>query len=246
MDGQAVAGGALRAALSYWAEFVERCIAQRLETDRFEAFVKLVHPKHPLPPSAIADFFLRPQPSNHDSLDPRIPPYLQVLTQLGYVDTPSILKALFKYSSSHAQAKSQPQGQPQPDGSAEHKDKEKAARTSIIRWESSYWAEEVIFYSLTKSVVQGKAIPDSRTALEVVKVISKWMALFTSASTAFAADVMEHLATSKARGDMESARAALVALLLRLCENEILVKAVSKPFAKGNISLVHFIPDGRC
>lgn len=247
MDGQAVAGGALRAALSYWAEFVERCIAQRLETDRFEAFVKLVHPKHPLPPSAIADFFLRPQPSNHDSLDPRIPPYLQVLTQLGYVDTPSILKALFKYSSSHAQAKSQPQGQPQPDGSEEHKDKEKAARTSIIRWESSYWAEEVIFYSLTKSVVQGKAIPDSRTALEVVKVISKWMALFTSASTAFAADVMEHLATSKARGDMESARAALVALLLRLCENEILVKAVSKPFAKDirkelSASLASFVP----
>lgn len=241
-----MAGGALRAALSYWSEFVERCIAQRLETDRFEAFVKLVHPKHPLPPSAIADFFLRPQPSNHDSLDPRIPPYLQVLTQLGYVDTPSILKALFKYSSSHAQAKSQPQGQPQADGSEESKDKEKAAKTSIIRWESSYWAEEVIFYSLTKSVVQGKAIPDSRTALEVVKVISKWMSLFTSASTAFAADVMEHLATSKARGDMESARAALVALLLRLCENEILVKAVSKPFAKGNISLVRFIPDGRC
>ncbi|KAH7166208.1 mediator complex, subunit Med5 [Dactylonectria macrodidyma] len=250
MEGQAVAGGALRAALNYWAEFVARCIAQRLETDRFEAYVKLVHPKHPLPPSAIADFFLRPQPSNRDSLDPRIPPYLQVLTQLGYVDTPSILRALFKYSSSHAQAKSlpqEPQDQAQTDGSDEQNDKDKASKAPITRWESSYWAEEVIFYSLTKLVVQGKAIPDSRTALDVGRVISKWMALFTSASTAFAADVMEHLQTSKAREDMESARAALVALLMRLCENEVLVKAVGKPFAKDirkelSTSLASFVP----
>ncbi|KAK7425449.1 mediator complex subunit [Neonectria magnoliae] len=243
MDGRVNAGGALQAALSYWADFVARCIARRLETDRFEAYVTLVHSKHPLPPVAVADFFLRPQPSNHDSLDPRIPPYLQVLAQLGYIDTPSILKALFKYSSSHAQAQAQPQNTAQTDGP----DKNKPAKPPITRWESSYWAEEVIFYSLTKSVVQGRAIPDSRTALDVVKIISKWMALFTSASTAFAADVMEHVQTSKAREDMESARAALVALLLRLCENEILVKAVSKPFAKDirkelSTSLASFVP----
>ncbi|KAK7409684.1 mediator complex subunit [Neonectria punicea] len=243
MDGRVVAGGALQAALSYWADFVARCIARRLETDRFEAYVTLVHSKHPLPPVAVADFFLRPQPSNHDSLDPRIPRYLQVLAQLGYVDTPSILKALFKYSSSHTQAQAQPQNPTQTDGP----DKKKPAKPPITRWESSYWAEEVIFYSLTKSVVQGRAIPDSRTALDVVRIISKWMALFTSASTAFAADVMEHVQTSKAREDMESARAALVALLLRLCENEILVKAVSKPFAKDirkelSTSLASFVP----
>ncbi|KAM5342665.1 hypothetical protein ACJ41O_013631 [Fusarium nematophilum] len=244
MDGRVAAQGAMRTALQYWIQFVARCISQRLETDRFEAYVRLVYAQHPLPPAIVADFFLRPQPSNDDSLDPRIPPYLQVLTQLGYVDTPSILKALFKYSSSHAQAQAQQQ---QANDGQEKNENSQSEKPTIRRWKSSYWAEEVIFYSLTKSVVEGKAIPDSRTALEIVKIISKWMALFTAASAAFAADMLGQLHTAQAREEMESARAALVALLLRLCENEILVKAVSKPFAKDarkelSTSLASFVP----
>ncbi|KAF5013501.1 hypothetical protein FDECE_488 [Fusarium decemcellulare] len=231
MDSRVAAQSAMRAAIQYWIQFVARCISQRLETDRFESYVRLVYAQHPLPPALVADFFLRPQPSNNDSLDPRIPPYLQVLTQLGYVDTPSILKALFKYSSSHAQA----QAQQQPNDGGDKNETGQASKPNITRWKSSYWAEEVIFYSLTKSVVEGRAIPNSATALDVVKIISRWMTLFTNASTTFAADMLEQMQTSPVRDEMESARAALVALLLRLCENDVLVKAVSKPFAKGNV-----------
>ena len=222
MDGRFSAGGALRSALVYWSQFVLQCIAKRLDTQRFEEFVRLVYAQHPLPPVAIADFFLRPQPTNNYNLDPRIPSYLQVLSRLRYIDTPSILKALYKYSSSHAQSQT---------GTEEQNSKEPAKK--LTRWGNSYWAEEVIFYSLTKSVVEGRAIHDSKTALEVVKTISKWMTLFTTTSTAFAADMLGQLQTSQVQNEMESARAAFVALLLRLCENDVLVKAVSKPFAKG-------------
>ena len=90
MDGRTGALGALRSSVVFWSDFIARCVAQRLETDRFESYVRLVHEKQPLPAAVIADLFLRPQPSNHDSLDPRVPPYVQILTRLGYVDTPAV------------------------------------------------------------------------------------------------------------------------------------------------------------
>lgn len=229
MDGRISASSALHAALVYWSQFFSQCLFKRLETLRFEEYVKLVYSQYPLPPIVIADLFLKPQPNNHYNLDPRIPPYLQVLFRLGFTDTPSILRSLYKYSSSHTQS----QPQTQPTDADTQSNKEPAKKT--LRWGNSYWSEEVIFYSLTRSVVEGKAICDSRTALEVAKTISKWMTLFTAASTAFAADMLGQLQAlqADARDEMESSRAAFVALLLRLCENEVLVKAVSKPFAKG-------------
>lgn len=170
----------------------------------------------------MAELFLRPQPNKVYTLDPRMPQYLQVLYRLGYIDMAATLKVLYKYSSSHTKVQSQAEpGQ------------EKAKESTVTRWETSYWFEEFLFYFLTKSVVQERPISDSRTALEVVGIISKWMALFASAATAFAADVMEHLALSQARVDFESSRAALVALLMRLCEHPVLLRALSKPVAKG-------------
>uniref|UniRef100_A0A0D2XC79 Mediator of RNA polymerase II transcription subunit 5 n=1 Tax=Fusarium oxysporum (strain Fo5176) TaxID=660025 RepID=A0A0D2XC79_FUSOF len=226
MDSRAAAAEAMRSAIEYWSQFVARCISQRLDTEKFENYVRLVHDQHPLPPALVADFFLRPQPSNDNSLDPRIPPYLQVLTRLGYVDAPSILKALYKYSSLHAYAQ-QPNAN---DGKETEKeteqsdDKEKdEQKQQVTRWKSSYWAEEVLFYGITKSVVEGKAIRDSKTALDMTRIISKLMVLFT---TAFAADMLEQLHTAQVRDEMESSRAALVALLLRMCENDILVGAL--------------------
>ncbi|CAG1990921.1 unnamed protein product [Fusarium graminearum] len=265
MENPAAAGDAMRVAIDYWCQFVARCVSERLETDKFAAYVKIVHDQHPLPPTLVADFFLRPHPSDDSSLDPRIPPYLQVLTKLGYVDTPSILRALYKYSSSHAHAQTQKdhlqsnteEGKGKEKEKATSDDKEKAEgkedaqpKKNITRWRSSYWAEEVLFYRLTKSVVEGRAIQDSRTALEVAMIISKFMELFTTAlpATAFAADMLEQqFPNGQLRDEMESSRAALVALLLRLCENNILVSAISKPLAKDvrkalSTSLASFLP----
>ena len=74
---------------------------------------------------------------------------------------------------------------------------------------------------------------DVKTALEVVRIISKWMKLFTAASSAFAPDMLGMVQEPQIKEEMESARAAFVALLLRLCESDIIYKAISKRFAKG-------------
>ncbi|POR33336.1 Mediator of RNA polymerase II transcription subunit 5 [Tolypocladium paradoxum] len=211
--------GALRESTEYWSNFVARCISRRLDTDRFEEFVPLVYSQHPLAPIFIADLFLKPQPTNNVSLDPRMPLYIKVLSRLGYIDAPSILWTMCKYSSLHAQLRLSQNGD----------NKEDQTRC----WRISSWAEEVMFYHVIKTVVEGSAFRDSRAALVLVKSICKWMNLFTSASTAFAADVLGEIQSSQVRDEMDVSRAAFIPLLLRLVETPSLVKVISKPAAKA-------------
>ncbi|KID98260.1 Mediator of RNA polymerase II transcription subunit 5, partial [Metarhizium majus ARSEF 297] len=224
---------AMRDSMEYWSRFVDKCIFTRLDTERFEEFIPLVQDQHPLPPFVIALLFLRPQPYNVVSLDPRIPPYIQILTKLGYVDAPSILRVLYKFSSLHTQFKtSQNETQSAIKGNnPDQGSKEKSKNPR--RWNSSAWVEEFMFYHVIKIIVEGTAFRDSRVVLELVQVISKWMELFTSVSSVFATDVMGELQSSQARIDMETARAAFVPLLLRLVEVPALVKAISSPHAKA-------------
>lgn len=211
-----------------WNRFLTQCISTRLDPEIFESYVSILNSKYPLPPIAIADVFLRPQPSNHESLDPRIPRYIQVLSQRKLIDTPSILKALYKYSTSHTQAQR-----------AGHPPLEDAqAKAITLRWGSSYASEEVIFYRLTKAVGLGTGIKSASDALDVCKIIARWMSLFSSASAAFAQDVMGQLQSTQSRDEMEAARAAFVMLLLSVCENQTVLAALSRPFAKGMCSII--------
>jgi mediator of RNA polymerase II transcription subunit 5 len=218
--------GAQRDTLERWARFKARCLAQRLDPEQFGAFVPLLHLQNPLSAPVIADLFLAPQAHNHDAPNPRVPQYLQVLSKLGYIDTPAILSALYRYSTSHLQSPNTMRNPP--DQAAETKSK-----GNTRRWRNSYGTEEVMFYRLTKAVAQGTGIKSPDDGLEVAKVMSKWMTLFTDASTAFAVDAMGDLHTSHARDEMESARAAFVALLLGVCENQLVLKALDGTQARG-------------
>lgn len=217
--------------IAYWAHFLDRCVRERIDTDRFQTFVCVVQKSHRLPSRAIADLLLRPSPSNNASLDPRIPLYLQTLGAMGYVDMPSILEAMYKYSSSHTLVESQQQ---LPEKASANHQKDGADPQSKLqkhtRWVSSYWQEDHIFYALTKWVVEGRAIKDHRTAVDLIKILSKWIALFTAASGALAADFLGRV--QSAQVEMESSRAGLVAVLLCIRENHVLLEALSKPAAK--------------
>lgn len=233
----------MRESLAFWTKFVDKCIRERLDVDHFKTLVRLCYDQHQLPAPAIADLFLRPQPNNCYSLDPRVPPYLSVLGDLGYVDAPAILRALYKYSSSHKLVESPQNGANDEDGEdgsgspegnkADKKKKEK----KTLHWKSSYWVEEVVFFRLCRQVHEGQAVQDTATALEVIKIVSKWLALFTAAPTAFATDLMSP--THNLQMEMESARAAFVPLLLRLTDNPSVLKVIRKPIAKGMPAAPH-------
>ncbi|KAL7781566.1 mediator complex, subunit Med5 [Trichoderma afarasin] len=242
MDNRISPSEALRGSIQYWNDFISKCLTKRLDAGPFEDYVKLVFAKHQLTPDIIADFFLQPQKSNCVSPDPRIPPYISVLTQLRYIDAASILRALYRYSSLHsltpqqAQESAKEQGQDQEQAQAQQDGETKKHRRSSSQtlWKSSSWLEEVMFYHVIRLVVEGTALKDSRTALELMHIISKWMSLFSAASNPpLGADMLAGgLQDPQVRHEMEVSRAAFVPLLLRLVDNPALVKAISHPAVK--------------
>ncbi|PNP48362.1 hypothetical protein TGAMA5MH_00646 [Trichoderma gamsii] len=233
MEGRIPLSEAFRESVKYWSSFVSKCLTKRLDASTFEDYVQLVQSKHRLPPEIIADFFIRPMKSNCVSPDPRIPPYVSVLTKLRYTDAVSILRALYRYSSLHALIPEQ--SQHEGDGAnGEGATRQDAQQAPSLRWKSSSWLEEVMFYHVIKLLVEGSAFKDSRTALELIHISSKWMVLFTTASNSMTADMLGgSLQDPQVRHEMETAWGALVPLVLRLVDNAAFVKVVSQPSAKG-------------
>lgn len=218
-------------AVAEWTKFLDRCLSQRTDPDIFASYVSVLSSQNPLPPAAVADMVLKPQPRNQHSLDPRMTRYLTVLTEQKLIDTPSVLNALYKFSTSHTQAEAA--GHP-PSGAAS-------------RWKSSCGPEETIFYRLTKAVGLGTGIRSAREAIEVCKIMAKWMTLFTSAAAAFSQDVLGQVHSAQSRDDMETSRAAFVMLLLATTENQKILQALSQPFAHEarkamSESLTSFVP----
>lgn len=210
---------------SQWAKYLAQSLNSRLDPDEFDAHVPFLYNKHPLPPVAIADICLRPQPSNHESLDPRISRYLEVLIQRKLVDTPSILNGLYKYSTSQMYLR--PAGA---DDQAQHQ------HQALLRWASSYTPEEVLFYRLSKVLRIGGGINNTSEALAICLLMARWMTMFTTASAAFAQDVMvTGRLQNTSREEMEAARAAFVMLLLSVCENQHVLRGLSRPAAKGTV-----------
>ncbi|KAI1175462.1 mediator of RNA polymerase II transcription subunit 5 [Nemania sp. FL0916] len=222
-----------------WARYVARSLCRRLDADEFDAAIPSLYNRHPLLPAAIADICLRPQPSNHESLDPRVSRYLQVLAQRKLVDTPSILSGLYAYSTSQMYLRPAPAAAAAAATGA-------GANPTALRWASSYSPEEVMFYRLSKDVRVGTAIRNTGEALGICVLMARWMTMFTTASAALAQDVIVQLQNTS-REDMEAARAAFVMLLLSVCENHHVLRGLSRPSAQNvrrilSESLTSFIP----
>lgn len=196
-----------RASYTAWETFFNKAIETRLDMDKFADWAPLMKERHGrvVGPLLLADLVLRPTRWNTWTLDPRVPYYLQTLLELNMVDVPSVLAALWRYSTAHGfLSKDQPQ-----DGAAgkqdndmvgiktegdagESKTKHESTHNpkrgkEVTRWQSSFTSEEVIFYRLTKAVAQGTAIKNGKEAVDICAVMAKWMTLFTTASATFAA-----------------------------------------------------------
>lgn len=238
-----------------WAQFLDYALRQRLDPDRFADFAPALHARHPMAAAPLADLCLRPCAWNRYTLDPRMPLYLQTLLDLRLVDLQSVLAGLFRYSTAHTVVGKTDKGKGVKSeaggggGGGEDEEESKAGikgnSDAVVRWLSSFASDEVIFYRLTKAVGSGSAVRNSRDAVEVCVMMARWMALFTAASAALppAHDedplmggmdgAVAGSASKKSRDDLENSRAAFVMLLLGVCENPVVLQALSKPLAKG-------------
>lgn len=280
------------ASYTAWTTFFDKAIESRLDMDKFADWAPILKERHGavIGPVMLADIVLRPTRWNQWTLDPRVPYYLQTLLDMRMVDVPAVLAALWRYSTAHSflslggdgakengDAKGRhgsvvgikrEHGTDEPkyggdQGASGSSGSTNNTNQKIVRWQSSFTSEEVIFYRLTKAVAQGAAIKTGKDAVDICKAMARWMALFTTASTTFAAhdeDVLlggtgagtgagdghghGHSSSGsngsngpppsrQKRDEMDNARAAFVMLLLGVCENAIVLQALSKDFAKS-------------
>ena len=208
-------------AVKQWSKFFSHALATRLDSDSFESHVQILHFKLPFPPPLLAGLLLAPRPNNHDRLDPRTLQYLKSLLKLELLDTASVLRALYKYSTLHDQA--QPaearagQGTPK----------------KVLRWANSYESDEIVFYRLSKAAAQGTAVRTDIEALEISEALASWMTLFATASASLGTNVIDAINPPHFKEEMESARAAFVMLFISVCESQLVSATLGKPEAKG-------------
>lgn len=214
-------------ALRLWRHFLSQAFVKRLDADKFAALVPLQQSRSPLSPTLIADLLLRPDTKNSYSPDPLVPGYVDVLLNQHLVTPAAVLFALAKYSSSRLQA-GQNEGEHASGG-----DGKKTSDKTPLRWANSYTIEQVIFLRLAKAVKQDNAVRHMRDAVDMVKVLIRWMGLFSDIAAAFAADVMGAMHRTNIKLELECSRAAFVLLLSSVCEDPTLLTALSGKSAKG-------------
>ncbi|PHH80484.1 hypothetical protein CDD82_1714 [Ophiocordyceps australis] len=221
-----------------WSHFAYVCLRERIDVPVFKELAIDLYSNYPLPRAYIGHIHLRPYPKSHVSIDPRTPLYIQVLTQLGYVDAPSILTPLYNFSSMHRRLKQLPPTSANPPGE-EHK--------PALLWDNSAWAEEVFFYHVIKMIVEGSAYKSAIDAYVLINTVAKWMKLFASVSNAIEADVLGQHKNAFWYEQLDSSRAALVPLVLRLVETPAIIVLLKQPSGKGirrNLAegLARFVP----
>lgn len=174
---------------------------------------------------------------------------MQVMLRLEMVNIPSILKALYKYSTFGAVSEGQ-------DAEAINKDtqtsgEEDGPRESRKpteqrkRWTNSYAAEEMLFYQAAKYITSGSAANDIQETVDLILVSARWMDLVTTAGNR-ANDIL-NLGHAQAQ-EMGATTTALGTLMVAVVDNGRVVQALSKKKCpKGTIAhlskaLMGFVP----
>ncbi|RKF60016.1 Mediator of RNA polymerase II transcription subunit 5 [Erysiphe neolycopersici] len=197
--------------LNLWRTFLERCLASRLETDRFSKYVILLYQRSPLLSSQICSIFLSPILQNNYCIDPKSIRYIICLLGLGYVDIPNILNALWDYSTCRTIAT---QISPEEEKNA---------------WVNSFTAEETIFYRLAKAISSGSVPRMTREAVDTVRACTQWMegAILASRSQ----HELPTLVPSQI-AEMNAQNMALGTLVVSIVESSI----VQNTIAQGHLS----------
>ena len=240
-------------AFRQWEHFLSRCTIARLEADKFAEFAPIMHARTFLRPESISYLFLRPTPDFNHSLDPRVLMYIHILLTKKYIDTLSLLRAMYMFSTSLTRMEN---GKPKEHNASKMGPAAPRGRAPVLRWANSYWAEEPIFYMIVREMAHGRIVVTRRAAAALVGVLAKWMTLFASVSAAMTAEeitaeekrtlfasasadfatieVMNASIrdTRKTRMEMEGSRIAFVSLVLRIFDAPAVLEALADPRVK--------------
>ncbi|KAK3994671.1 putative mediator of RNA polymerase II transcription subunit 5 [Cladorrhinum sp. PSN332] len=236
MDRRSEVTAGILAAVAQWTKFLSLAEARRLDPDKFATYAHITFTKHPLPPQLIADLLMRPTASNREALDPRVPHYLEVLLKQKAVNTAAVLKALYKYSTTHTRIQLDAHGQNGAAGAIKEEPGVNAPskKHKITRWRCSYSSEAVILWQLARYVRQGTGIKSGRDVIEISKMLIRWISLFTdAAAAAFSRDAFNTIQTQQQRNEVGCSRDAFILFFISFSENNTVVATLNRPIAKS-------------
>ena len=167
---------------SQWISFLSRSLATRLDVADFKSFISILHLKYPLSPYEISRIFLAPTENNDFALDPRVPRYLQVLLEEGIVNVPSLMRWLAGYSTFGTQAENNNGTPPQVQDLQKTGEPLVKEKKRVVRWNSSYATDELLFYKMAKHVVADAHTKSAHhEPCELLTECKRWMKLVISA-----------------------------------------------------------------
>ncbi|PHH55949.1 Mediator of RNA polymerase II transcription subunit 5 [Ceratocystis fimbriata CBS 114723] len=209
-----------RVAYLKWKHFLVHMMREGASESTFENISRFLWKDYYIAPDPLAVLILTPR-LDHYALNPRMQMYLYLALKEGYVDVPSILAALLRFTTLSEIGQS-----PDTDiGSC---------------WKSSYATDEAIFWQLAKCMSQPLDSPTGPTRrpefaidtlLHIVKRLAAWANLFIRVYGVLTNDVLGQVVDVNTRMEIDATHNAFVTLLLRTCEHPGIVRALAKPYA---------------
>ena len=209
-----------------WAAFFASCMYAPVDIPHFNIIATKLSRRHLLPPAAVADALYRPTSISRYSLSAQGSVYTYALLKLDLLDVPSILRALFKYSTFR---------------NVETPEAKKESETSTLRWKKSYSHEEVLMFGLSKMVLGGTRPKSKGEAIGIIKTLVDWMKLLVMAQASD--DMMQSVGAGSDSHNQETTAVKLSvgALLLAATESKTINDVLKKSCPNGKCIRVVFL-----
>jgi mediator of RNA polymerase II transcription subunit 5 len=198
-----------------WTVFLDRCLAQRVLADVFEAATVQLYQRSPLPGRKLVALLLKPRSPNAISVDPRVVTYLERLLALKKVDASDVLSATFHYSKDRSPKTGDDSLEKQP------------------RWCNSPDLEELVCHRLQRAFATEERPVNNTEGLQTLIVTTRWMQAMVTSHTS---DTMMQAMTGISQHPQQhsiNVREALGVLVVGLIENSKILMILNHPTAKG-------------
>ncbi|KAL5628662.1 hypothetical protein BROUX41_002053 [Berkeleyomyces rouxiae] len=202
-----------------WQRFLVLMLRDFAPEETFDNMAGDLWRYHYIAPDPLAVLMLTPRLTGW-VIRPRMLMYIYSALKAGYVDIPSLLAAMLRFTSLGIVGKLP--------------DSEKT------RWKCSYNTDQAIFHRLTKCMSQPLASstgPTPRpelaidTLLHIVQRLAGWIELFIQVYAVLAGDIMGQVVDVTTRVEIDSTHAAFVLFLRRTCDHPGVLRALAKPYA---------------
>ena len=200
-----------------WTQFLDGCLAYRVEVDLFAAAVAQLHAESPIPGQKLAFLLLRPHDAGSIAVDPRVLQYFERLLADKKIDASDVLASTFHFSKDRLPKTSDPQASKNP------------------RCNNPPELEEIVFHRLQAAFGAGKRPGNNVEGIRTLIIVTRWMqALVTSHTSDTMIQAMAGIQHQPPQQSI-NVREGLAMLVVSIIENPRMLQILNHPKGKGRL-----------